>query len=117
MRMVSIALLLCLLPSFAEAGPFRRWRRCSTATVRTVHRSFSGTASQVAIQKATYAARNGIKGHLGGSFGGCRYEGVGFSTYSAASALNACCYTGQRRCAASAVVRGADGFYAVKLFH
>ena len=53
---------------------------------------------------------------LGGGYGGANAEGVGFSTYSAQDALNHCCYTGQRRVAGSSVVRGSDGWYAVKIY-
>jgi hypothetical protein len=70
----------------------------------------------ICLRKARLQAARGRVFHPGGSMGGCHYEGCG-SGSTATAALNACCYTGQRRCAASAVVRGANGrFYATKLF-
>lgn len=43
---------------------------------------------------------------------GVRAEGVGYSPYSASQALRNSCFFGQRRIAASSVVRGRDGYYA-----
>ena len=75
-------------------------------------------AYQVCLRKARIqAARGGRCFHPGGSFAGLHYEGVG-SGSTAAQALGNCCYTGKRRCAASAVVRGSNGrYYACKLFY
>lgn len=71
----------------------------------------------LALRKARIqAARGGRCFHPGGGFGGCHAEGVG-SGSTASAALSACCFTGQRRCAAAAVVRGTNGrFYACKIF-
>jgi hypothetical protein len=68
------------------------------------------------LRKAQWQAARGRVGHPGWGLGGCRCEGAG-SGMTAQAALNACCYTGQRRVAASAVVRGANGrYYATKLY-
>ena len=114
--MLRIALAVSLILFFAcDVHAWPRWRRSRTRTTtsRTV---YSGGPQAVASAKANRAASSRIKGHLGGGFGGANAEGVGFSTYSAQSALNNCCFTGKRRVAGSAVVRGSDGWYAVKLY-
>lgn len=68
------------------------------------------------LRKAQRQAALGRCCHVGGGFGGARAEGVGMAM-SAAAALSNCCFTGQRRLAASAVVRGSNGrYYACKLF-
>ena len=84
----------------------------------TVYRSasYGGNPQAVASNKASHAAARGIRGHVGGGFGGGHAEGVGFSTRSAADALNNCCFTGQRKVAGSSVVRGKGGWYAVKIY-
>lgn len=76
-----------------------------------------GTLYALCLRKARIqAARGGRCFHPGGGFGGARAEGVG-SAGSASAALANCCFTGQRRLAASAVVQGANGrWYACKLF-
>lgn len=113
MRITMAALLVVLCVSQADAFPRRvgRGRTSGTGTV------FSGGPQAVAEAKAQRAAAQRIKGHLGGGFGGGNAEGVGFSTASAQDALNHCCFTGQRTVAGSSVVRGADGWYAVKIYY
>jgi hypothetical protein len=70
----------------------------------------------VAKQKAQIAANRLIRGHVGGSLGGARYEGVGWGSTPQA-ALSKCCYSGRRPMVAQAVARGRDGnYYAVRLF-
>jgi hypothetical protein len=70
----------------------------------------------ICLRKAQIQASRGRCFHPGGSFGGCHAEGVGMAM-SAQGALNNCCFTGKRKCAAMAVVKGAGGrFYACKLF-
>ena len=110
-----------------EARGRRRNRRARNNTTYTNYTTtysttsysqtrYSGGPQSVASSKASRAASTMTKGHLGGGFGGGTAEGVGFSTYSAQDALNNCCYTGQRSVAGSSVVRGADGWYAVKIY-
>lgn len=112
-RFLIATFLVCITVSNVDARP--RWRRgrSGTTTYSTV---FSGGPQEVAAAKASQAAAGGVKGHLGGGFGGANAEGVGFSTQSAQDALNKCCFTGQRTVAGSSVVRGADGWYAVKIY-
>ena len=111
-RVLLASVLVLVFVCDVEARVFRRGRTSSvSASV-----SFNGGPQSVASAKASYKASRGITGHVGGSFGGARYEGVGFSTASAQAALNNCCYTGQKRVAGSAVVKGARGYFAVKLF-
>ena len=70
----------------------------------------------VARQKANMMAARMFRGHVGGGYGGARYEGVGWGT-SPQAALNSCCHY-RRPLAAQAVARGPNGlYYAVKLFH
>lgn len=71
---------------------------------------------QICLRKARWQAARGRVGHPGGSMGGCHYEGAG-SGRTAAIALGNCCYSGQRRVAAQAVVQGRNGMYfATRLF-
>jgi hypothetical protein len=68
------------------------------------------------LRKARWQAARGRVGHPGWGMGGCRYEGAG-SGSTPAQALGNCCYSGQRRVAAQAVVKGANGrYYATRLF-
>ena len=112
MRMAMAALLVVLCVSSADARP-RRSRATQSSSTKTV---YSGGPQAVAEAKAARSAAQRIKGHLGGGFGGGNAEGVAFSTSSAQHALNSCCFTGQRRVAGSSVVRGSDGWYAVKIY-
>jgi hypothetical protein len=111
LRIVVASFLVLSFVCEADAWPRRRRSRSSSSSV-----SFSGGPQAVASAKASHAASRGIRGHVGGGFGGGRYEGVGFSAYSAQQALNNCCYTGQRRVAGSAVARGSNGWYACKIY-
>ena len=126
LRMVIAAILVVTFVADVSARPRRR-RGNYNRPNRTVNYSYgsnynnlasyySGGPQAVASTKASQAASRGIKGHLGGGFGGGNAEGVGFSTYSAQNALNNCCFTGQRTVAGSSVVRGGDGWYAVKIY-
>jgi hypothetical protein len=114
MRVLMAAILVMVFVCEADARVLRRARISQAPSSKTV---YSGGPQAVAEAKAQRAAAMRFKGHLGGGFGGGRAEGVGFSTRSAQDALNHCCFTGQRRVAGSAVVRGADGWYAVKIYH
>ncbi len=111
-RIAMAALLVVLCASSADAWP-RRSTASRTSSTKTV---WTGGPQSVAEAKAQRAAAQRTKGHLGGGFGGGNAEGAGFSTYSAQDALNHCCFTGQRRVAGSSVVRGSDGWYAVKIY-
>ena len=109
-----VVALICVV-LFASDASAQRWSRTRSTSVRK-STSYTGGPQTVASAKASRAAAHGIRGHLGGGFGGGHAEGVGFSTRSAADALNACCFTGQKRVAGSAVARGRDGWYAVKIY-
>jgi hypothetical protein len=68
------------------------------------------------LKKARWQAARGRVGHPGWGMGGCRYEGAG-SGSSPEQARRNCCYYGQRRIAASAVVQGKSGrFYCTTLY-
>lgn len=71
----------------------------------------------IAKQKSDLQAFSGSMRHVGGSFGTGQYEGVGFSTVSAKDATERACYYGQRPLVASAVSRGANGWYATNLYN
>ena len=114
--MVRFAIAVCLIVIFVSNADARPRRRRGAVQTTVGSTSWAGGPQAVASAKARRAAAGGIKGHLGGGFGGGNAEGVGFSTYSAQSALNSCCFTGERRVAGSSVVRGADGWYAVKIY-
>ena len=121
LRLVVAAIVVFVVVSDVDARPWRRRRAYYTnynTTYQTYYTttSWAGGPQEVAEAKAQQSAARGIKGHLGGGFGGAYAEGVGFSTYSADAALNSCCFTGQRVVAGSAVVRGNDGWYAVKMY-
>ena len=115
MKKWMMVLAVCLLcASVADARP-RIFRSRTRVTVST--RTFSGSPQQVAQQKAELcAARNAMR-HWGGGRAGCSAEGVGCASTPGAALAN-CCYTGTRRVAAQAVVRGSSGlWFAVKLFY
>ncbi len=112
-RIAMAMLLLVVCVSNADAWPRRSRSNRSSGTTAI----FTGGPQAVAEAKAARSAAQRVKGHLGGGFGGGNAEGVGFSTSSAQHALNSCCFTGQRRVAGSAVVRGSDGWYAVKIYY
>ena len=112
--MMRIAIAAFLVLSFTcDADAWPRQRRSRTTGTK---KTWSGGPQEVASAKAQYAASRGIRGHVGGGFGGASAEGVGFSAHSAQQALNNCCFTGQRRVAGSSVVRGSNGWYAVKIY-
>ncbi len=129
-RFVAACLVLSMLAMDAQACQvfgawFGRRATVSRAPVKKVVRTrtaartatkYAGGPQAVAEAKAARCAAIGRMTHLGGGYGGANAEGVGFSTRSAADAANNCCFSGQRRLAASAVVRGARGWYAVRLF-
>jgi hypothetical protein len=145
MRKVTLVVVaIVLLASDAEAGLFRRRARvcssssCQVTPVQKADVVQKEPVQKDAVQKGTtnavvvtegsalyrlalrkaqiQASRGGRCFHPGGGFGGARAEGVG-SASTAQGALNNCCFSGQRRCAAAAVVQSSNGrFYACKLF-
>ena len=123
MKQVLIAAMVVLfMAGTTDARPrlFPRTRQV-TAVRGSVQKGPQTSAVQkgpqaLAEQKAQQKASMGNKGHIGGGFGGANAEGVGFSTRSAADALANCCFAGRRPCVGAAVVRGRDGWYAVRLY-
>ncbi len=89
----------------------------NTTSSQYVSTSRVGSAGGLAQRKAQQAANSNLKGHVGGGLGGAKYEGVGWSTISADSAVQACCYWGTRPVAEIGVVRGSDGWYACVLYN
>jgi hypothetical protein len=114
--MVRFAIAIFLIVIFVSHADARPRRRSGTGRTYVTSTYYSGGPQAVASAKAQRSASGGIGGHLGGGFGGANAEGVGFSTVSAQAALNNCCYTGQRTVVGSSVVRGASGWYAVKIY-
>jgi hypothetical protein len=83
----------------------------------TVQKTARVVQSSGCLAKARILAARGRVFHPGGGMGGYHYEGVG-SGATASQALANCCYSGKRRVAAQAVVKGANGrYYAVRWFH
>jgi hypothetical protein len=77
----------------------------------------SNVRTGLAQTKAATAARIGLRGHLGGGLGGANYEGVGWSSQSAQSAIQNCCYWGTRPVSQIGVAKGSDGcWYACVLY-
>lgn len=82
-----------------------------------VHGAVGGFGGGVAQSKAQLAASRGLKGgHVGGGFGGGRFEGVGFSSLSGDDAVRRSCYWGQRPVQEVGVARGFDGWYACVIY-
>ena len=73
-------------------------------------------AAGLAQQKSNTQASQGKMRHLGGGFGGGRYEGVGFSSVSAQDAIRRCCYWGQKTPIDIGVARGPKGWYATVIY-
>ncbi|MBE41813.1 MAG: hypothetical protein CL480_11330 [Acidobacteria bacterium] len=133
LRGLFVAVALCVVLEDQAESRGRRWRRSACANgscgvrvspeVETAVAATSKTPTAVlsgpqlvANRKASDMARMGFMGHLSGGYGGANVEGVGWGP-TPASALNQCCFTGQRPVAAQCVVRGANGmWYACKLF-
>ena len=76
-------------------------------------RSVAGSLAQ---WKAERQAAEGRLRHVGGGFGGGRYEGVGFSTISPDAAVEACCYWGKRQVREIGVARGRRGWYSTVIY-
>ena len=82
--------------------------------------SYTSTNPQpgLAQQKATQAAQMSYRNHIGGGLGGANFEGVGWSNQSAQTAIQNCCYWGQRAPAQIGVSKSPDGcWYACVLYH
>ena len=94
-----------LTPAGGQASPFAR-------TGRDAHAGSAG--SGLAQRKADYMARTGTRGHVmqGQWAPGARFEGVGWSSVSAQSAIEACCYWGQRTPVEIGVARGRGLWFA-----
>ena len=115
---VSLLVVACvvLCSSTAEARWWRRGRSSYSYSRVTTTMEFSGDATAVCEQKAEIMASRCVMVHLGGSFGGGSFEGVGCSS-DPDHALSICCYTGQRVCIGQAVRQGPNGmWYACKIF-
>ena len=67
----------------------------------------------VAAAKTSQQVAQGVLRHVGGSMGGGRYEGVGFSTSSPEAALRKCCFYGQRQMIDHSIQYGFNRKYGV----
>lgn len=82
----------------------------------------TNTNTAIAQSRVAILARtHGISGRLahppgGFSMAGARFEGVGFSTVSAADALRHCCFYGRKPLIASATARNSRGWVALALY-
>ena len=84
----------------------------------TVSSGLSNVSTGLAQRKAQQAASGSVRGHIGGSLGGARYEGVGWSNRSPQAAIEQCCYWGTRPTAQIGVSRSSDGYwYACVLYN
>jgi len=89
-------------------------------TVSGVGSRYTSTNPQpgLAQQKARQAAQMSFRDHVGGSLGGANFEGVGWSNQSPQSAIQNCCYWGQKPPAQIGVSKSSDGcWYACVLYH
>jgi len=99
--------LVLVVGSFAEArGPRRSYTYTSSAPTSADTASAQGVAET--------QAQCGSCRHFGGNSG---YEGVGYSTASAAAAIRSCCFWGQRKPREIGVARGARGWFACVRYH
>jgi hypothetical protein len=89
---------------------------CDVQPVRTVVGNTACAVRSLAQSKAETQAANGRCYHVGGGFGGGRYEGVGFSTSSPDAAVRACCYWGKRPVREIGVAQGRRGWYATVIY-
>ena len=116
--MKTISILLALVASLLFVDSVAAQCRCANCRTRSVQFRGLGInySRSVAQSKAQTAAFRGRKGHIGGSMGAGRFEGVGWSTVSAQSAIRNCCYWGRRTPVDIGVARGRDGWYACVLY-
>jgi len=92
----------------------------STQTVSRSRNQYTSTNPQpgLAQQKAQQAAQMAFRDHIGGGLGGAKFEGVGWSNQSPRSAIQNCCYWGQKPPAQIGVSKSHDGcWYACVLYH
>lgn len=66
---------------------------------------------ELALRKATIAAQRGYKNHIGGSLGGAKCEGVGFTN----GRFLSCCLDERGTYGGAAMVKGRDGWYCCLL--
>jgi len=100
---MTVVALLCFA-NFVQAGPFGLFKPAR----QTNSRPTSG-GNLSAYESASISAQQGRMAHRGGYYA---YEGVGFSPVSPDAAMRNCCFYGQRTIVESAVVRGANGWFA-----
>lgn len=108
--------------SNSSLGTYATYRSAAAATTTlpqyTTTAARSSGTSGLAQSKAQRMAQMNLRGHLGGGFGGARYEGVGWSNVSPQAAIERCCYWGQRAPAQIGVSKGNDGcWYACVLYN
>ena len=92
----------------------------SVQTVTGLGNQYTSTNPQpgLAQQKAQQAAQMAFRDHIGGGLGGAKFEGVGWSNQSPQSAIQNCCYWGQKPPAQIGVSKSHDGcWYACVLYH
>ena len=94
-----------------QAGPFGLFSRNQVAPAQQAASAGLYTANDA----ANHQARIGRIGHFGNPTGG--YEGVGFSSVSADSAIRNCCFWGARSPKDIGVCRGANGWFACVRYH
>lgn len=105
--MLSLA-LVAAMSSAQAADRFRHRVRTTTQTTCA-----GGVCTTTASEDAATMARTGRFGHSGRS---PQREGIGFSTRSPQEALDNCCYSGQCPVVEESVVRGRNGWYAVRRY-
>ena len=104
------------VPTISTYQPSNSYSSVSSSTSQPVS-SYASSGSGLAQSKASQAASMGLQGHLGGSLGGARYEGVGWSTRGPQDAVQRCCYWGQRPVSQIGVSQGSNGcWYACVLY-
>lgn len=103
-----LAAVVFAASSVEGADRFRHRTRTTTQTTCS-----GGVCTTTAHEDALTMAQTGRLGHSGHSR---LREGVGFSSRSPEEALAACCYSGQYPVAEESVVRGRNGWYAVRRY-
>lgn len=88
-----------------------------TRTFQPVRNVAATVVGGIAETKSRIQAAAGRMFHPGGSMGNGTHEGVGFSTISPEDALSRCCYSNSgMRIVDQSVVRGANGWYATRIY-